>query len=154
MKIRKANLNDLERILILSKRLFEYEIQFTKEFNQKWTYSKIGKDYFINRLTNDNSVVLVIEESKKIAGYILVHINNYAFRKNNPIAEIENMFIEEKLRGKGAGKRLVKKVKKLMKERKVSRIKVGALSLNKKAIAFYKKIGFSDFESILEVNLV
>ena len=152
--IRKATIEDLEHILALNKKLFEYESGFTAEYNQEWTYSEVGKEFFRTRLENENAFALIAqEENGGIAGYILVRIQNTAFRKRSVLAEIENIFIKEEMREKGVGTMLMEEVKKILRSKNVPRLKVQALSKNINAIGFYKKHGFSEFLSILEIDL-
>lgn len=153
IKIRKATLEDLESISAFSKKLFEHETRFNKEFNQEWTYSETGQEYFKGRLKSDKSIVLVAEVDSKVVGYAITHMENFAFRNRNPLAELENMFVEEEVRGKGVGTMLVEETKKILKERKVPRIKVQAFYPNKQAINFYKKLGFNDFVTSMEIDL-
>ena len=44
--IKKADIRDLNKILELNKKLFEFEKQFGDTFNLDWTYSLKGKNYF------------------------------------------------------------------------------------------------------------
>jgi ribosomal protein S18 acetylase RimI-like enzyme len=151
--IRKATISDLEAILALNKKLFEYEAGITEEFNQEWTYSEAGKAFFKERLENENAFALIAQEDNKIAGYMLVFIRNTAFRKRNPLAEIEHIFIEEEMREKGVGTMLMEETKKILRDKKVPRLKVQSLSSNINAVNFYKDMGFNEFLSILETDL-
>ena len=151
--IRQAKFSDLEEILRLNKALFDYEEIFNSEYDLNWTYSDVGRKYFKERLENKSSVILIAELDKKIVGYMLAFINNYPFRSKNPIAEIENMYIDERFRGIGTGTKLMNELKRILKEKKVKRIKVEAVAQNYKAIEFYKKNGFGDFDVTLELKL-
>lgn len=153
ISIRKASKEDLDIILELNKNLFSYETQFNREYNQEWTYSDIGKSYFQKRIENDASIVLLAEVDKKVVGYLVAFIDSYPFRSVNPIAEIENMFIEEKYRKHGIGKKLIDETKTIAQKRGAKRIKVAAFAQNSPAIHFYRTCGFNDFETILELSL-
>ena len=72
---------------------------------------------------------------------------------NKKFAEIENMYIEEFLRGFGIGSRLVDEFKKDCQNNNIELIKVSAWSNNLDAINFYKKNKFEDYETILVCNL-
>lgn len=154
MVVRTASTNDLEGILSLNKSLFDYETKFSSEYNLDWTYSDVGRRYFKSRLEGASSIVAVAVIDKKIVGYVLSFIATYPFRAENPIAEIENMFISPEYRGKGIGEKLIGEIKRQAKEKGVKRIKVAALANNDLAIRFYKKCGFKDFEAVLETEVV
>lgn len=153
MNIRKAKSEDLDPILNLNKALFDYEMQFSDQYNLDWTYSETGKNYFRDRIQSESAIVLVAEENETIIGYIVCYINKYSFRRVNPIAELENMFIDEKYRREGVGKILIQEVKEEAKKKGVKRLKVEALAKNNKALKFYESQGFEDFEVILETKL-
>jgi ribosomal protein S18 acetylase RimI-like enzyme len=151
--IRKATPKDFESIQALNKALFDYETRFNDEYNLEWTYSEIGEKYFAHRLESTNTIAFVAEQNQETIGYILAFINTYPFRKNNPIAEIENMFIKDEKRKQGVGSKLMQAVKKEALRRGVKRLKVEAVAQNTNAINFYKKCGFTEFDLILEMNV-
>jgi GNAT superfamily N-acetyltransferase len=63
------------------------------------------------------------------------------------------MYVEEKFRGKKLGEKLIESFKKLAKDKGSNRIQVGAISQNVNAVNFYKKMGFGEFETVLEENI-
>lgn len=151
--IRPAIIGDLESILKLNKALFDYETNFNTEYNLDWTYSEVGRSYFTRRIEEDKNIALVAEDNGEVVGYIVVTLYSQPFLKENPIAELENMFVDESYRGKGIGKRLVEKAKRLAKEKGAKRFKVEAAAQNEKAIKFYKSCGFEDFDVTLLQSL-
>jgi ribosomal protein S18 acetylase RimI-like enzyme len=150
MKVRRAEAKDIQEILKLNKKLFDFEQAFGKQYNMDWTYSQVGKTYFDKRISDKNGICLVAEEEKKIIGYLMSYVGKYPYRTDIWMAEIENMFVEESYRRKGVGRALVKALLKTLKERKVRRMKVEARCPNEQALQFYKAVGFSDFNLILE----
>jgi len=152
MIIRKATETDLEKILELNKNLFVFEAKFTDKYNQDWTFSEIGKNYFKERLNNENCILLVAEENQVI-GYSLTFIKSAPFWKINPVAELENMFVEEKFRDKGVGSALVQETINELNKRGINRLRVGAIYDNTNAINFYKKNGFEPVNLYLEKSL-
>lgn len=149
--IRTATSDDFESVLRLNKALFNNEEIFTKEYNPKWTYSEEGNNYI--KKTIELGLVLVAVVNTKVVGYIAISIYNVSFRKENPISELDNMFVEDELRGKGIGKKLVEKARKLAKDKGAKRFRVEATAKNEKAIKFYKDCGFEVFDIILEMDL-
>lgn len=152
IKIRKSKLSDLKTIQKMNKLLFDYEQKFGDTFNPNWTYSEIGNQYFTDRITSESGIVFLAEFGGDTVGYICGYIDHYSFRLCNPICEIENMFVLEEYRYNGLGKRLVKTLSKQAKAMGANHIKVGVLFNNSEALAFYKKLGLSEFEIILEGN--
>jgi ribosomal protein S18 acetylase RimI-like enzyme len=151
--IREATISDLEAILHLNKKLFDYETSFNTEYNLDWTFSDVGRNYFKKMIEDENEIALVAELEDKIVGYLVVSIYHHSFRKENPIAELDNMYIEEKFRGKGIGTQLVAEAKRKAKEKGARTLKVEAAAQNEKALSFYRACGFEDFDIILQMSL-
>ena len=152
--IRKANLKDLKDILKLNLELFkkEYE-EYDKSLNLKWTY-KEGKKYFRNRITKKDGFVEVVEYKGKIIGYLCGEIAERLFyRKKAKYAELENMLVEKKFRGKGLGSKLTKDFINWCKKNRIDYISVRASVGNKFTINFYRELGFKDYDLTLEMKL-
>ena len=153
IKVRIAKISDLEAIMDLSQGLFEFEREFGKTFNMNWSHSDDGKKFFASRIEGEGGLTLVAEKDTKIVGYLCSHTATYSYRSINPITEIENLYVDEAVRYNGIGKVLMKELKRILKERNVKRLKLGVLAQNEQAIKFYKKLGFDEFESILEMDM-
>ncbi|OIN89215.1 hypothetical protein COW80_05025 [Candidatus Beckwithbacteria bacterium CG22_combo_CG10-13_8_21_14_all_01_47_9] len=150
MLIRRATIKDLPAISGLSLDLFKYERAFTKTYNLKWTYSKIGQDYFTERITKKDGIVFVAQENKKIIGYICGYVGHWFFRIKPKMAEIDNMFVEPKYRYLGVGSKLVAVFMKRVKAMGASRVKVEAIYNNDLARNFYQKNQFHNHTVVLE----
>ncbi len=150
VKIREATEKDLTKILELNHKLFLFEKSFAPYYNSEWPF-KEGKSYFKKRIKNkEEGIVLVCEVKNKVVGYIAGYIDEYSFRTLNPIAEVENMYVEENFRGKGIGTKLIKKFIKLAKDKGAKLVKVSAFCKNTSAQRFYKHLGFSEVETVME----
>ncbi len=154
-EIRSAKLGDLKRIQKLNLKLFEIEKRkYDPTLSLKWSFGKEGTEYYKGRITEEDGCVLLAEVKGKIVGYLaggIVRVGSY--RKVGKLAEIENMFIEEKYRNQGIGSKLVEKFLDWAKIKKVERVKVAAFALNYKALRFYKKHGFKEREVVLEKGI-
>ena len=151
--IRKATIEDLKTIQDLYSGLHDFEALFTDEFDKNWSYSEKGKKLFEKRLKGYKSIIFIAEEDDKPVGFALTHVFREIVRYRAEIAKLEYLFIKEEVRGKGVGSMLVSETKKILKKKKIPRLKVVAMTNNSNAISFYKKHGFSDFASILEMDL-
>ena len=152
IKIRNANIDDLKTILDFNKALFEYETAFNTQFDAKWSHSKAGITYFTNVINGINGYSLVAEIDETVVGYVAVSIYNLTFRTTNPIGELDNVYIDKSYRRKGVGQELIKGAIQKAKEKGVMRLRVEAAIQNEKAITFYRKCGFKDFDIVLEMN--
>ena len=151
INVRQANTADLEDILRLNKALFDHETAFNQAYNLEWTYSDVGKSYFEKMI--NSQVALVAEVENKVIGYLVASVRTEDFRKENPIAELDNMFIDEQFRRHCVGKRLVDEMKSQLKKKGAKSVKVEAAFQNENAIKFYKSCGFDEFDLVLETTL-
>ena len=57
------------------------------------------------------------------------------------------------MRGKGIGTLLLSETKKILRKKHIKRLKVVSMTANLDAVRFYRRMGFGDFASILEMDL-
>lgn len=153
IQIRRATISDLSSICDLSQQLFEYERQFTNEYNMDWSHAKEGQKFFSKCLRSRKSFTLLAQDGDKLVGYILVTIHKLAWRAFNPIAEVDNLSISPEYRGKGIGTKLLLKAKQLAIKRGAKRMSVSALSDNVRALHFYHQYGFEKFVTSLVMKM-
>lgn len=153
--IRKASIKDLDYILKLNFTLFKNEYQkFDKSMDLKWTYSEKGKRYFKDRIIKKDGFVEVAEHNDKIVGYLSGGISErVSYRKKAKYAELENMITEKKFRGQGIGRKLTKSFIDWCKKNKINYVSVTTSTANKQALSLYKKSGFKDYDTTLEIKL-
>ncbi len=151
---RRANIKDLKNILKLNFDLFKKEYkEYDKSLNLSWTYSG-GRRYFKDRIVKKNGFVEIAEVKGRLIGYICGGISERKFyRRKLKYAELENMLVSREFRGQGLGVKLVKDFIDWCKRKKINRIAVTASAKNKKTINFYRKIGFNDYDLILEMAI-
>lgn len=153
MNIRKARKEDINSIISLNQQLFDNEYEkFDKTLDCSWP-SK-NRKYFENAISSKNFLSLVNILDGKIVGYLIGSINESGrVRKTMKIAELNNMLVIEKQRGKGIGRKLFEEFLKWAKERRAKRMRVVSSAKNIQAINFYKKCGFFDWELTLEKEI-
>lgn len=94
--------------------------------------SEIIKDNYILK-DNDNIFTINIED--EVVGYIIFHISK-------DFTDIYKIYIREKNRRNGYGKKLIKEVEKMAKRFNSSKLMIEVRSKNDNAINFYKKLGY------------
>ena len=156
--IRPGHNIDLPDVQRLNNALFKYEhaagYYLDDSFNLEWSYANPGIRYFTERLSGKagNAVFLAIMSGETI-GYLAGSYQVLSYRSVNPVAEIENMFVDENVRRQGVGKQLLDAFLKWCAENSVSRIRVDAFTPNMQALKFYQKCGFVNAEVVLEKGL-
>lgn len=139
--IRKAKLSDTEMIYKL---LVALEQQ---EFNQE-TYLDIYKQ----NLLNPAIFYLVYEEENEVLGFISVHIQRLLHHISS-IAEIQELIVDEKVRGQKIGGQLFEKAKHIARENGCTQLEVCCNQKRKESHKFYERQGMknSHYKFCLEI---
>jgi len=133
-KIRKAELKDCDTILAFIKDLAVYE---KLENEVTGNVNDIKQTLFSS---NAKAEVLILEDEETPAGFALFFQNYSTFLCRYGIY-IEDIYVQEKYRGKGYGKALFQNICKIAKERNCGRIEWWCLDWNTPSIDFYLKLG-------------
>ena len=131
MKIRDANLQDINSIVNLGKNVKEFDT--TKKVVSFWPRHIIE-----NCINSESDILLVAEENNKLVGFIIVQ-NSISFKK----AVIENIFVHQDYRNKGIAQLLLHKAIDKLKELKCEYIVTLVKEDNEKSIKFYLKNKFN-----------
>jgi GNAT superfamily N-acetyltransferase len=156
VEIRAAEVKEIDNVLKLNYELFKLEFsKYDKTFNLEWTFSDKGKKYFADKINKDNMCLFIAISDDQTIGYLSAALYKESeYRKAMPImAELESFFVLEKYRNAGVGSRLFKAFCEWCKSKNVGRLRVQASANNIKAIEFYKKNGFNEYDLILETDI-
>ncbi|MFP4023625.1 MAG: ribosomal protein S18-alanine N-acetyltransferase [Thiohalospira sp.] len=123
LKIEKAQLADLNKIIELEKQCFFSDAFFRHQFY-----------YFINK---SKSEFVVVRKHDKIIGYLIIQI-----RKNSLKYRIYSIAIAPEARGMGIGKKLLEYTEQLARKNKIQKITLEVSEKNIAAINLYKKQGY------------
>ena len=74
------------------------------------------------------------------------------YRLSENTAELGNMFVLDEYRGRGIGTKLVNAFLDWCKEKGYTHITTDPAAQNKKGIEFYKKFGFKEYTTVMEIN--
>ena len=134
IKIRKAELKDVTIILNLIKELAEYEklLDEVTATEDKLMNTIFGKNKFVE--------VWLAEINDEPVGQVFF-FRNYSTFLAKPGFYIEDIYVRPQFRGRGIGKKLLKKVIELAAENNYGRVEWSVLNWNEPAIEFYKNIG-------------
>ena len=142
MKIRKANIKDLKRIIKLFKK--EYA---KPPYNENWTQEIANikiKEYF------KSSKIFVIVLNNVVQGFIIVHDYQWHVGLRGFIDEL---VVNSKVQGRGYGKMLLGFVENYFKDKNAKEI---SLISSPKSIAFniYKKLNYNEEKLKLMVKKI
>lgn len=150
--IRKAGLEDLTSIQKLNDNLFDLEFNnFDDTLKREWALEKEGQEYFEDMIKNE--IVFVAQIEEEIVGYLAGSICEEISYIKETFAELDNMCIDDEYRRFGIGTLLMDEFKKYCKEKNMQNIKVTASAKNNRAIQFYMKNGFEDYNVTLKFKI-
>lgn len=129
MKIRNANISDLENVYQFSKKM---ATSFTVE------YEPLKNSFLIN-INNQDAIILVAEMNQCLIGYLL-GFDHYAFYANGRVSLVEEIFVDENYRKNGIGKKLMQCFEDWSKKRNTKLIGLAT----RRASEFYKAIGYDE----------
>ncbi|MFA6088226.1 MAG: GNAT family N-acetyltransferase [Candidatus Woesearchaeota archaeon] len=151
--IQFATIENLKEIQNLNHQLcIKENKEFDATVNKDYPIQTSGENYFKERIKKDCALVATTDD--KIVGYLVgAIIETEEYRNISKLGEAENMFVLEEYRSLGIGKKLFHKFIEWCKSKGAKRIRAVASAQNIKAIEFYKKEGFSDYNITLEKEI-
>ncbi|MBO6120046.1 MAG: GNAT family N-acetyltransferase [Lachnospiraceae bacterium] len=131
--IRKATINDVDKIIYFIKELAKYEkmselVTATPELIKEWIFEK-----------KKASVIFAVENDKEV-GYAL-YFYNYSTFTGKAGLYLEDLFVLPEYRYKGYGLVLINELKNICKKEKLGRFEWQCLNWNESSIKFYEKLG-------------
>lgn len=155
MSIRKANINDVNRINALLYQVQDVHANGRPDIFIKGT-KKFKDEELIEILNGNDLIFYVYEANKKILGYICIKIiiesesfSKYARKE----LYIEDLCVDEKHRHQGIASKLFEYVKELAKEKGCGYLTLNVWKLNEGAQKFYEKMGMKPLKIIMETIL-
>ena len=147
-KVEVASIENLKDIQSLNKMLFDEEFErYDQTINCDWPHSKEGKDFYRERILNENGCAFVLKSYDKVIGYLVGSLSEDEFYRNiDSFAELDDMFVLKEFRSSGHGSDLYEFFINWCKENNIKRIKILVTAKNTQAIHFYNKIFFSLYE--------
>ena len=131
--IRKATINDVDKIIYFIKELAKYEkmselVTATPELIKEWIFEK-----------QKANVLFAVEDNKEV-GYAL-YFYNYSTFTGKAGLYLEDLFILPEYRHKGYGLELINELKNICRNEKLGRFEWQCLNWNEPSIKFYEKLG-------------
>lgn len=152
MKIRKANINDFDRVKELLLQVHEVHANNREDIFIKG--KKKFKDDEIKKILEDkNSLLYVAEENEIVLGHILMYIletKNIDSLVERKVLFIDDLCVDRNARGKSIGTKLCKFAEDIAKENFVDAINLNVWNFNKDSLKFYEKLGYKALKTLME----
>jgi ribosomal protein S18 acetylase RimI-like enzyme len=148
--IRAISISDLAQLQKIGKTTFAetFTEHNTKEDLDKYLEESFSNETLTAELTNPHSSFYFAEIEHNVVGYLKINFSaSQTELKDNEALEIERIYVLQSFHGKKLGQALYEKAIQIAKEKKVHYLWLGVWEKNNKAIQFYKKNGFVQFDT-------
>ena len=150
IKIRKINILDLAQLQKIGISTFSetFAEHNTKEDLEKYLKESFAADKLIAELENPDAAFYFAEVDDTVIGYLKINFGDAQTElKDNKSVEIERIYVLQAYHGKKIGQLLFNKAIEIAKEHQAHYVWLGVWEENHRALQFYKKNGFVQFDT-------
>ena len=147
--IRKATPNDIDRLQKISRQTFfeTFSEGNTEENMTRYLDESLSLDRLTAELTDRNSQFYFAEIDSKVIGYLKLNSGQSQTElKDDKALEIERIYVLKGYHGSGVGQLLYEKAIQVARQANADYVWLGVWEENPRAINFYKKNGFVEFD--------
>lgn len=149
ISIVKVTLKDIDQLQAIGKQTFfdTFSSQNNEDDMQNYLLENFSELKLTNELSNPDSEFYFAILDGNPVGYLKVNLGQSQTEINHEnTLEIERIYVLQQFHGKQVGQQLYRKAIELAKENQVDYVWLGVWEENPRAIAFYKKNGFVEFD--------
>jgi ribosomal protein S18 acetylase RimI-like enzyme len=145
----RAGLNDLEKLRKIGRKTFieTFSDANTAENMQIYLEKSFSTEILTTELSDPNAEFYFAKIGDEIVGYLKLNFGKSQTELQNArTLEIERIYVSKELHGQNVGQTIYGKAMEIASERKVDFIWLGVWEKNLRAIRFYQKNGFVEFD--------
>ena len=150
IQIKRISVIDAEDLQIISKQTFfeTFANENSESDLRNYLDENLSLDTLKKELFNTKSEFYVLSFNEKIIGYLKLNFGEAQTElKNNTSLEIERIYVLKEFHGQNMGQLLYNKALEIATKLSIKEIWLGVWEKNKRAISFYKKNGFIEFDT-------
>lgn len=150
IEIKKIGLADLEMLQLIAKQTFSeaFSDSNSAENMQQYLNEGFTTQKLTAELNNPNSIFYFAKANDKVVGYLKLNFGDAQTDLKDPKAlEIERIYVTKDFYGKKIGQLFYNKALQIAIEKSVEYIWLGVWEHNQRAISFYQKNGFVEFDT-------
>jgi diamine N-acetyltransferase len=147
--ITKGTLNDIESLKTIGQQTFleTFSEENTEENMKKYLEAEFAYEKLKEQLENENSEFYFAAIDKKVIGYLKLNFGpSQTELKDDNAIEIERIYVLKEFQGRKVGQLLYRKAIEIATLSGADYVWLGVWEKNLKAIQFYKKNGFVEFD--------
>lgn len=148
-EIRKVTLNDIEQLQQIGRQTFSETFSSSNTEENMTTYLEEGfsNEKLIEELNNESSEFYFALSENELVGYLKINFGQSQTELQDDTAlEIERIYVLKEFHGKKVGQVLYEKAIEIAKQKNAHYVWLGVWEENPRAISFYKKNGFVEFD--------
>jgi diamine N-acetyltransferase len=149
IEITRVWTDDIKQLQIIGKQTFlETFSEGNSEENMKMYLEEgFAEEKLLSELQDPNAEFYFATSEGDVIGYLKLNFGDSQTElKDNSALEIERIYVLNDYHGKSVGQLLYKKALEIAQMKKVSYVWLGVWEENPRAISFYKKNGFVEFD--------
>jgi ribosomal protein S18 acetylase RimI-like enzyme len=149
ISIIKAELQDIEKLQKIGRQTFfeTFSESNSEENMQKYLDEGFSIEKLTTELTDINAEFYFAILDAEVIGYLKLNFGESQTElKDNKALEIERIYVSKEFHGKSVGQLLYDKAIEVAKQKNVDYVWLGVWEENPRAISFYKKNGFMEFD--------
>jgi len=142
--IRKAKLSDIDRLIQMETQLYQYHAKSDDRFKKIQSISKSAVEDEVSNL----EYYFIISDEHYVFGFIKClekEVKENEIVKKRKYMEILDLIIEEAYRNKGYGKKLIRYIEAIAKEKQFDCVEIPVYCFNEQANAFYEENGYRNY---------
>ena len=147
--IKKVTLNDIDQLQKIGRQTFSetFSAGNTEENMKKYLVEDFSIDKLTTQLNNKNSEFYFATLDNNTIGYLKLNFGKSQTElKDDKALEIERIYVLKEYHGKNVGQLLYDKAMQIAKQTNADYVWLGVWERNPRAINFYKKNGFVEFD--------
>lgn len=149
MKITRITTNEIDQLQKIGRQTFyeTFSTGNTQENMQKYLDERFSIEKLTAELNDKNAIFYFAQLENKIVGYLKINFGDSQTElKDDKSLEIERIYVLKEFQGKKIGQILYDKAIEIAKQKDADYIWLGVWEENPRAIKFYKKNGFIEFD--------
>jgi ribosomal protein S18 acetylase RimI-like enzyme len=149
IKTEKVTIADIERLQVIGKQTFleTFLEDNSKQDMDNYLSNSFSSDKLKKEIENPNSEFYFASLNDEVIGYLKLNSGDAQTElKDNDALEIERIYVSKRFLGKKVGQLLYEKALLIAKQKNVGYIWLGVWEENHRALAFYTKNGFIEFD--------
>lgn len=149
IQIQKMSLAEIDQLQKIGRQTFKETFSESNSEENMKNYLEEGfsKDKLIAELNDKNAEFYFARLEEEVIGYLKVNFGDSQTElKDSKALEIERIYVAKEFHGKSIGQLLYNKAIEVAKQKSSEYVWLGVWEENPRAISFYKKNGFVEFD--------